>query len=154
MPVHPRGSMSPPPSRTSYPPLRNIRIRVSRNTYEASCSQLSSFEVSGPPNEDPIPDRGFLDRDEAPYAPPPYSLIHLSRKILPTPMALAQCKKTLSFSASRGPVYPATARGGGGYFLPPSRLLRYLPKLRSNHRQILNTHQAINLTHTDRRKTR
>ena len=44
---------------------------------------------------------------------------------------------------------------GGGYFLPhPSFFLRYLPKLRLDHRQIFDTLQSINLTYPDRRKTR
>ena len=38
---------------------------------------------------------------------------------------------------------------GGGYFLPPPPLvfLRYLPKLRTDHRQIFNALQTINFTH-------
>ena len=55
-----------------------------------------------------------------------------------------------------GPEYIARAlQGGGDYFLPPPLVfLRYLPKLRTDHRQIFNTLQAINLTHPDKRKTR
>ena len=39
-------------------------------------------------------------------------------------------------------------------FLPPLVFLQYLLKLQTDHRQIFNTFQAINLTHPDKRKTR
>ena len=38
------------PLRTSYPPLRSRHSKFSRYTYEASCSQMRPFEVSGTPN--------------------------------------------------------------------------------------------------------
>ena len=43
--------------------------------------------------------------------------------------------------------------GGGAIFCPPPVFLRYLPKLRTDHRQISNTLQTINSTRPDKRKT-
>ena len=43
---------------------------------------------------------------------------------------------------------------GRGAISPPLVFLRYLPKLRTDYRQIFNILQAINLTHPDKRKTR
>ena len=41
----------------------------------------------------------------------------------------------------------------GGYFCPLSFIPRYLPRLRTNHRQIFSTLSSINLAYPVRRKT-
>ena len=53
------------PTRTSYPPAWSCPSEFSWFTYEASCSQLSSFEVPGDPNRDSNPSYGPLERPEA-----------------------------------------------------------------------------------------
>ena len=42
--------------------------------------------------------------------------------------------------------------GGGGYFLLPLVFPRYLPKLQTDHHQICNTLETINLAHPERKK--
>ena len=62
--MHPQGSVGPP--RTPYPPMRSRHTEFSCYTFDASCSQLSSFGVTGAPNKDPILSRGPLERARAP----------------------------------------------------------------------------------------
>ena len=50
------------PRRTSYLPMQSHRIEFSWYTYEATCGQLSFFEVSGAANQDAILSRGPLER--------------------------------------------------------------------------------------------
>ena len=71
--MHPRGLGSSPSTSSSYPPMQSRRIELSRYTYEVSCSQLSYFEVSEVPSQDPILKRGPLERagaaDQEPVRP-------------------------------------------------------------------------------------
>ena len=48
---------------------------------------------------------------------------------------------------------PRLTGGGGVFFAPTPVHPRYLPKLRMDHRQILNTLQTINFTRLDKKKT-
>ena len=55
VPMHPRGS-APPPPEDLLPAYDEVPYsKFSWDIYEASCSQLSSFEASGAPNHDTSP---------------------------------------------------------------------------------------------------
>ena len=53
-----------------------------------------------------------------------------------------------------GPEYIARALRGGGILCPPLAFLQYLPKLRTDHREIFNALKAVNLAHPDKLKIR
>ena len=65
MPMHTRDSAGPP--RTSYSPRWSHRSEFSWDTYQASCSQMRSFEVMGPQPGPTIP-AGVLCRRTGPRA--------------------------------------------------------------------------------------
>ena len=106
VPMHPRGSVPPPPPPSiSYTPMWSHQSEFSWDTYEASCSQMRSFEVLGAPNRNNHPSWGPLEQAGAPeqqqkgpfgdYGAPvrrgPLGQMHPSRNILATSMVTNAC---------------------------------------------------------------